>query len=401
MKKSIILGITSGIAAYKSLELITALRQAGLNVFVIMTHQATRMISILDFEKASGHKVFIELFEKGFNYKNILKSRIVDHIQLADQASLMVIAPATANIIAKLACGLADDFLTTTALAMTCPIIICPSMNVHMWNNPLVQANITKLKLAGYQIVKPDKGMLACGYEGVGRLAEIGMIKNEVLNTLKHSQSLTGRKIIVTAGGTMEKIDDVRYITNRSSGKMGLAIAEECYRQGATVLLLQSKTAVKTNYPIQAFEFSSAKELLVLVKKHVKNYDLFYHVAAVSDFSVANQIIGKLSSKKKIIITLKPQVKILDLIKKLNPKIKLIAFKAEATSNKEKLIQTALAKLKAVNAEVIVANDVSKEEIGFESDKNEVYIVFPDGSSKFIPLNFKSEVAQSIVETVS
>ena len=184
MKKNILIGVTSGIAAYKVLELISLLKNEDYEVFVIMTKSATEMIDIGDFEKTSGNKVFVNLFEKNFDYREVLKKRKVEHIELADKTDVMVIAPATANIIGKLAHGMADDFLTTTTLAMTAPIIICPSMNVNMWGNPLVQENLVKLKSVGYQIIEPTRGMLACGYEGVGRLEEVKIIKNEVLKQI-------------------------------------------------------------------------------------------------------------------------------------------------------------------------------------------------------------------------
>lgn len=396
--KTVVLGITSGIAAYKSLDLVNELRKEGVDVFIIMTASAAKMVSPAGFKKASGHKVSVDLFEKGFDAKRILRSRIVDHIQLADSADVMVISPATANVIAKLAHGFADDFLTTTALAVTAPIIICPSMNVNMWNNPIVQENIARLRKRKFHIVEPESGMLACGYEGVGRLPETQTIKNEVLSQLNYTNSLKGKKIIITTGGTMENIDGVRFITNRSSGKMGVAIAEECYLRGANTLLLRAKNSVKPRYAVKEELFTSSEELFALVKKHTKDYAYFYHAAAVSDFSVENNYKGKLSAKQPHTLALKPQIKILDQIKKLNPKIFLVAFKAEYTSNKEKIIQAALSRLNESSANIIVANDVSREDRGFEVDQNEVYIVFPDGSTKHLPLSSKREIAKNIVE---
>jgi phosphopantothenoylcysteine decarboxylase/phosphopantothenate--cysteine ligase len=397
--KTVVLGVAGGIAAYKCLDLIKELRKESVDVLVIMTANAAKMIPPVTFEKASGHKVSIELFEKGFDYKEVLKFRKVEHIELADKADVMVIAPATANVIAKLAHGLADDFLTTTTLAVTAPIIICPSMNVNMWNNPVTQDNIAKLKKREFEIVDPDSGMLACGYEGVGKLADIQAIKNEILNKLTYVNSLKGKKIIVTAGGTMEKIDDVRYITNKASGKMGVAIAEECKLRGADVLLLRAKNSVKPRYLMKEELFTSAEDLLRLVKKYAKSYAVFYHTAAVSDFTVENNFKGKLSSKQTLTIALKPQIKILDQIKKLNPKICLIAFKAEYTSDGKKLVQMALQRLQESRADAIVANDVSNGR-GFEVDQNEVHIVLPDGSTKHLPLASKKEIAKKIVDYI-
>ncbi|MBI4008668.1 bifunctional phosphopantothenoylcysteine decarboxylase/phosphopantothenate--cysteine ligase CoaBC, partial [Candidatus Roizmanbacteria bacterium] len=289
MKQTVVIGITSGIAAYKSLGLIKLLKHEGLDVAVIMTNSATKMIPLHKVEKVSGNKVFVELFEKNFNYKNILKSRKVDHIDIADKADIMVIVPATANIIAKLAHGIADDFLTTTALAVTAPILLSPSMNINMWNNPIIQENIMKLQEKGFQIIEPAEGMLACGYEGKGRLPDIQTIKDEIQRNLQYIDSLKGKKIIVTAGATIEKIDDVRYITNRSSGKMGIRIAEECYLRGAKVLLLRAKHSIKPRYLIEEEIFDSADDLAKLIEKHIRQYEVFFHVAAVSDFSVKKQ----------------------------------------------------------------------------------------------------------------
>src|SRR3989338_2246341 len=224
----------------------------------------------------------------------------------------MVIAPATANIIGKLAHGIADDYLTTTALAVTAPIIICPSMNVNMWSNPLVQENLTKLKSVGYQVIEPKQGMLACGYEGAGRLEDVKIIKSEVLKQINRTNSLKGKKIIITAGGTMEKIDEVRFITNRSSGKMGVALAEECYLRGANVLLLRAKNSIYPRYLIKEKIFNTAEELLQLIKVNIGGVDLFFQTAAISDFKVDRSFKGKLSSDQSINLKLIPQIKIVD-----------------------------------------------------------------------------------------
>lgn len=398
MNKTVILGITGGIAAYKSLDLIRQLRKEGIDVFVIMTKNAARMIPAASFEKASGHKVFIELFEKGFNYKNLLKSRSINHIDLAKKADCLVIAPATANTIAKLAHGQADDFLTTVFLATTAPVIICPSMNTNMWNNPAVSENIEILRKRGYQIIDPDSGELACGDKGAGRLAEITKIKKEILRRLTIASSLKNKKVIVTAGGTIEKIDDVRYITNRSSGKMGISIAEECYLRGAEVLLLRSKSAIKSRFAINEKIFTTADDLFELIKHKIKNYNVFYHTAAVSDFEIENPVKGKISSKEGLTIKLKPRQKILDQIKKLNPGITLIAFKAEYGLKEKEMIDKAFNRLKESNADLIIANDVSRVGIGFESDFNEVFIIQRDGKVIKIPYSSKNSIAKTIVD---
>lgn len=398
---NILIGVAGGIAAYKVLDLIKLLKKEGCNIFVIMTKGATEMISFLDFEKASGNKVYINLFEKDFDYREVLKKRKVEHIELADKTDVMVIAPATANVIAKLAHGIADDFLTTTALAVTSPIIICPSMNVNMWRNQLVQENINKLKSVGYQVIEPTAGLLACGYEGVGKLESVKVIKDEVLRQIQRSNSLKSKKVIITAGGTSEKIDEVRSITNRSSGKMGVALAEECYLRGADVLLLRAKNSVKPRYLIKERIFETAEELLYLIKVNIKDTDLFFQVAAVSDFKVDRLVKGKLSSDSSINLKLIPQIKIIDQIKKLSPKIKLIAFKAEYGLTEKELIEEGIKKLKDSKADFVIANDISRSDRGFESDNNEVFIISKDKSVKKILLTSKREVSKQIVDCIN
>jgi len=398
MKKNILIGVTSGIAAYKVLDLIKLLKNEGHEVFVIMTKGATEMISPQNFEKASGNKVYVNLFEKNFDYREILERRKVEHIDLADKTDIMVIAPATANIIGKLAHGIADDFLTTTALAVTSPIIICPSMNVNMWGNPIVQENLNKLKSIGYQIIEPTAGMLACGYEGMGRLENVEIINKEINKLLERTESLKGKKVIVTAGGTIEKVDEVRYIANRSSGKMGVAISEECYLRGADVLLLRAKNSITPRYLIKEKIFETSKDLMNLIKENIKNTDFFYQVAAVSDYKVKQKFEGKLSSKKSITLKLIPQIKIIDQIKKLSSKTTLIAFKAEYGLSEKLLIKEGQRKLKESKADFVIANDVSRKDRGFESDNNEIYIISANGSVKKIPLASKREVAKQIVD---
>jgi len=401
MKKNILIGVTGGIAAYKVIDLVKLLTKEGNNVFVIMTKGAVEMISKDDFEKASGNKVMINLFEKNFDYKQVLKNKKVEHIQLADKCDVLVIAPATANVIGKLANGIADDFLTTITLAITAPIIICPSMNVNMWGNPIVQENLKKLRSAGYQIIEPTSGMLACGYEGVGRLEDVEIIKNEIIKQLNRTDSLKEKKIIITAGGTVEKIDEVRSITNRSSGKMGVAIAEECYLRGGDVLLLRAKNSVAPRYLIKEKIFNTVDELMDLIKGNITDTDIFFQTAAVSDYKVDRSFNGKISSKKSLDLKLVSQVKIVDQIKKMSPKTFLIAFKAEYNLQEKELIKKAQGKMKESKADVVIANDISRSDRGFESDNNEVYIISKNKKVNKIALTSKREIAKQIVTFVS
>ncbi|QQG40831.1 MAG: bifunctional phosphopantothenoylcysteine decarboxylase/phosphopantothenate--cysteine ligase CoaBC [Candidatus Levyibacteriota bacterium] len=385
-RKTVVVGITSGIAAYKMLDLITLLKKDA-NVIVVMTKSAAKMISPKDFEKVSGNKVYIDLFEKDFDYKKVLKSREVDHIRIADMADLVVVAPATANVIAKIAHGLADDFLTTMLLATQAPIMVFPSMNVHMWGNPIVQENIAKIKSRGFIITDPDSGDLACGYHGKGRLPEPTEIYREVSKILQKTTRLAGKKIIVTAGGTTEPIDGVRYITNHASGKMGVAIAESCFLQGAKVLLVRSKTSVLTRYDIPQITFETAGELEKILQKEVKNYGTLFQTAAVSDFKIDNSAVGKISSNKEVILKLTPRKKIIDQVKIWNPDITLVGFKAMWGQEK----------LRESSADAVVVNDVSKPDRGFGVDTNEVTIIKKGLEKKHISLRSKQEVAEEIV----
>ncbi len=397
--KTVVIGITGGIAAFKIKELIISLRKLGITVFVIMTENAARMISPQEFEEASGHKVYIDLFPKDFDFKKVLNKRKVDHIQLADKADLFLVAPATANIIAKMAHGIANDFLTTTFLATKAPTLIFPSMNVNMWHNSITQNNVHKLRLQGCQVINPDSGALACGYKGEGRLGSLVKIQEELLQILKRNESLKGKTVLVTVGGTREKIDDVRFITNKSSGKMGVAIAENCYLRDGKVILLSSKTSVMPVLPIEQHLFETADELAELVKKYSPDSDICFHVAAVADFiPIAKQ--GKIPSEKSATIELKKREKIYEVIKKANPKIKLIAFKAEWQKTDKELLLVAKEKLKNSPIDILIVNDIGKPNQGFNVDMNEAIVVLNNARYRKFPLKSKREIANEIVEYI-
>jgi phosphopantothenoylcysteine decarboxylase/phosphopantothenate--cysteine ligase len=394
---TLLLGISSGIAAFKMLDLIQLLQKQNVDVHVVMTKSAAHMVDQKEVEEISTHKVWTDLYEKNFDYKKVLETRKVDHIEVADSADLMVIAPATANTIAKLANGIADDFLTTTALAVACPIILFPSMNVHMWHHPSVQANLQKLRSYGYVVIDPDSGPLACGYEGKGRLPDVHAVLEVILEALHKKTLLQGKKVVVTFGGTQERIDQVRYITNRSSGKMGAAIADACFLAGAQVIVLRAKTAVQSRFSHKEEIFETADDLEQLVKKHSPETDILFHVAAVSDFKVETSLVAKIPSDKAIHLDLAPRLKIVHQIKKWNPDIKLIAFKAEAGISETELIQKAQNKIREEDADVIVANDVGKNDRGFQSEENEVIVIKKDASQHKIHLAPKTEIAQQLI----
>lgn len=400
MKQTVVIGITSGIAAYKIVDLIKILKEKNILVKVIMTRTAVDMFGYKMFEDATSEKVYKDLITEGFNYKDVLEKREVEHIQIADSASLFVIAPATANIIAKIANGIADDFLTTTLLATTVPVIVCPSMNVHMWKNPIVQENLEKLRSMGCFIMEPDSGELACGYKGVGRLTDPINIAEEIFQLLEDREKLKGKKIIITAGGTSEPIDAVRTITNRASGKMGVAIADACLMQGAQVLLLRAKTSVIPKYDIKSEVFETAQDLEELIKENAQNYDAIFHTAAVSDFIPEKFTDNKLDSGKSFILKFKSAPKILHKIKSWNPKIKLIGFKAVYKLSEKELIQTGIEKLKTSKSDFIIVNDVGRDGVGFSVDTNEVYIISPKGFFAKIDKAPKREVALKILEYI-
>jgi len=364
-----------------------------------MTVSASHIVPSQTLRRASGNAVYTELFPKNFSYKTILKKRVVNHIALAHSASLFVIVPATANIMAKLAHGIADDFLTTTALAVRCPVLICPSMNTDMWFHPATQNNILKLKKLGYSILEPDDGVLACGDEGKGRLPPMDYIEKEILKLVETTNDLNGKTVIITAGGTSEKIDDVRYITNKSSGKMGIAIAENCMLRGANVMLLRATTSVMPRYTISGESFSTADQLEMLLKKYLPHADICIHAAAVSDFSLKKPFTGKTSSIKPLPLELTPRTKILDTIKHINPNVFLVAFKAEWNVTRKELIRLSQTRLQKSCADMIVANDVGRKKRGFLSDTNEVFII-DHAKVTHIPLNSKHNIAQRLVDEI-
>jgi phosphopantothenoylcysteine decarboxylase/phosphopantothenate--cysteine ligase len=400
MKPTILLGITGGIAVVKIPELIDSLQTQGYTIEVIMTSSATQMISVPEIESRIGRKVHTQLFENTIDTKQILKERKVEHIALADRIDLFVIVPASANTIAKLAHGLSDDYLTTTALAVSCPIFVCPSMNVHMWTNPATQQNIATLHKLGYHLLGPDAGMLACGYKGEGRLIDIKTLTKTIASSLSLTKPLHGKKVLVTAGGTIEPIDDVRVITNKSSGKMGIALAEAAFLAGADVLLLRSTTAVSSRMGIQEHTFDTAESLEILMKTHCPDMDICIHTAAVSDFQVKNKKPGKTSSDRPLALELEPRKKILESIKQYNPNIFLVAFKAESHVTQKELVSLARQRLKKANADLIIANDIGKKGIGFQSDENEVIVIKPNGAVTHIPKARKSRIAEEIIRHI-
>jgi phosphopantothenoylcysteine decarboxylase/phosphopantothenate--cysteine ligase len=385
---NIVLGVSGGIAAYKAPELVRRLRDAGGDVRVILTPNAARFVSPLALAAVSEHGVIVEQWgdpERGG----------VDHIELARWADLLLIAPATANILAKLAVGIADDALTTYAVAHRGAVMVAPAMNTFMLAHATVQANVATLRARGVEIIEPDSGLLACGEEGAGRLPDVPVIVERVRAQFA-TRDLEGKSVLVTAGPTREPIDPVRYISNRSSGKMGYALAEAARRRGARVTLVSGPTAL-AEPPVHVVRVTTAAEMrdAVLAAPH----DIVIKAAAVADFApvdVAAQKIKKQPNVNELTISLRKTPDILGELASLSPRPFIVAFAAETNAVEE----NAREKLARKGADLIVANDVADASIGFDSDENEVLVIAKDGTTTRLARAAKSVIANRILDLV-
>ncbi|MEK3884415.1 bifunctional phosphopantothenoylcysteine decarboxylase/phosphopantothenate--cysteine ligase CoaBC [Paenibacillus sp. PL2-23] len=389
--KRMILGITGGIAAYKGAALCSKLTQAGADVHVMMTASAAQFITPLTLQTLSRNPVLIDTFDER-------DPAVVTHIHQADHADLIVVAPATANSIAKLANGLADDMLSTTLLAATCPILIAPAMNVHMYEHPAVVSNIEKLAARGAMFVEPGTGQLACGYVAKGRLAEPEDIVRSIETWFAGSGRLRGKRVLVTAGGTMERLDPVRYLTNDSSGKMGFAIAEAAQRMGADVTLVAGRSTETPPAGVQVVRVASAADMLEAVVEAFPGTDVVIKAAAVADYRPA--IVHKQKVKKsgeKLVLELERTTDILATLGERKEHQLLVGFAAET----EQVAHYAMDKLKRKNCDLIVANDVSKEGVGFNGDTNAVDVYGPEGLEASFPLLSKREVASRLMALIA
>jgi phosphopantothenoylcysteine decarboxylase / phosphopantothenate---cysteine ligase len=387
--KEIVVGITGGIAAYKTAELVRAFTKKGANVHVVMTKNAMEFVTPLTFQTLSGNPVAHNMFE-------LFTGSKIGHIALSDIADQVVIVPATANIIGKIANGIADDFLTTMMMATTVPVLFVPSMNTKMWESAAVQANIEKLEGNGFQFMEPGSGDLACGTQGKGRLPTIEEII-EKMEDIFTKKDLVDERILVTAGPTMEYIDPVRCITNRSSGKMGYAIAKIARRRGAEVTLITGKTYLPPPRTDMRFiEVTTALEMHNAVLEHYKRATIIIKAAAVADFKCKAESCQKIKKKGDACMTLELE-KNPDILAELGS-VKgdriLVGFAAET----ENILEHAKDKLKRKNLDLIVANDVSKEGIGFGSEMNEVAIIDKSGNVRQVPMLAKDEVAHIILD---
>lgn len=382
--KNILIGITGGIAAYKICTLIRLYRKAGANVRVVLTPNALNFVTKLTLQTLSNNEVYVDNFEID-EYKP-------EHIALTE-ADIFVIAPASANTIGKIANGICDNLLLSTACAFSKPILIAPAMNENMWNNPFVQENMSKLKKHGYHIVEPETGFLACGTNGVGRMKEPEEIFDRTVEIFSENKKLKGKKILITAGGTREKIDPVRYITNASSGKMGLALADNAYRMGADVTLIST---FKADKPYKNIVTETALEMEKAVKENLSGQDCVIMAAAVSDYRVENCAENKIKKQGGVLeLKLVENPDILKSICKTPNKI-ICGFCAES----ENLLENAKAKIQKKGCDFLIANDISRKDIGFNTDENEVYIIDKSLNIKHIEKDTKENIAQRILEEI-
>jgi phosphopantothenoylcysteine decarboxylase/phosphopantothenate--cysteine ligase len=396
----IALGVSGGIAAYKSAEICRLLQDRGLRVQVIMTRAAQEFIRPLTFAALSGEKVITDLFGAEADSANIESA--IEHIAVAQSIDALLVAPATADLLAKFAHGQADDFLTTLFLATTAPVVVAPAMNVNMWDNAATQSNIQKLKERGVRVVEPDAGYLACGMMGPGRLATNESIVGAVLEAVGARQDLSGESFLITAGPTREKIDPVRYLGNRSSGRMGYALAEVALRRGARVTLVSGPTALKPPTSAEVVAVESSEEMRQAVLARAAQATAIIKAAAVSDFRVKSLAAQKLKRNSGMTLELEPTADILaELAERrrasgnASPLQMLIGFAAET----ENVLENARKKLQQKGVDAIVVNDVSRSGIGFDSERNAVTILTQDEVIE-VPESSKWEVAHRVLDVV-
>ena len=389
--KTVVIGVSGGIAVYKTLDVISRLRKLGVNVNVIMTKSATEFVTPLSFQSLSQNYVVCDMFEDP-------KTWDVEHISLAKRADVFLIAPATANVIGKIANGIADDMLTTTVMATKAKVLIAPAMNTNMYENPILQRNINTLKELGYNFVEPESGRLACGDTGKGKLASPETIVDEVVKLLSKGQDLKGKSIIVTAGPTVESIDPMRYITNRSTGKMGYSIAKEAIERGADVTLITGPTNLTPPQNLKKLvKIESAKDMYEAVLENLDENDVVIKSAAVADYKPKNYSNKKIKkSDDDLVIELDRNKDIAQEIGKIKNNKILVGFAAETND----LIENAILKIKKKNLDFIVANDLTKEGAGFGVDTNIVKIIDKEGNITEYPKMKKEEVANIILDKI-
>lgn len=388
------LGVTGGIAGYKAAELLRVLQERGLDVQVVMTAGARNFITPLTFASLSGNKVITDMFGERSKEPNVESA--IEHIAVAQGIDVLVIAPATANVIAKMAHGAADDFLTTLCLATKAPIIVAPAMNVNMWENAATQQNLQTLRARGIKVLEPDEGYLACGMTGAGRLASVESIAHAVFQVLQLRVDLLNEVVLTSAGPTEEPIDPVRYITNRSSGKMGYALAEASRRRGAAVTLVSGPTRLTAPAGVTVESVRTTGEMSQAMLRCLDRATIILMAAAVVDFAPAKAELSKIKKRESsLTLELKPTHDILsEISSRKKPHQIIVGFAAET----DHLVENAAAKVREKHLDMIAANDVTQEGAGFDSDTNIVTLIFPDGQVKPLEKMSKLDVANVILD---
>lgn len=388
-KPCVVLGVTGGIAVYKACELLRLLQKRGIDVFVVMTQNACRFVAPLTFETLSGHPVAVDTFDRPQTWE-------VEHIALAKRADLFLIAPATANIMGKMACGIADDMLSTTVMATRAPVLVAPAMNTGMWENAAVQQNVKTLRARGVEIVAPVSGHLACGDSGAGKLEDVAVIAKRACELLFAKKDMEGLRVMVTAGPSREALDPVRYISNRSSGKMGYAIAQAAQKRGAEVTLLSGPVAIEAPQGVKLVPFTTTQELLDRASELAQEQDLLIQAAAPADYrakEIAPQKIKKQGGEPMTFTLVENPDVAATLGKAKRSGQVFVGFAAETND----VLAHARDKLARKNLDMIVANDVTRPGAGFDVDTNIVTLITKDGQEA-LPMMSKAEVAQRILD---
>lgn len=388
--KNIVLGVTGGIAAYKTCELVRSLVKENAAVQVVMTTNASRFVTPLTLQTLSNRKVATDMFD-------LTTESEIGHIKIADEADIIVIAPATASFIGKIASGIADSLPATVILASKAPVILCPAMNVNMYSNGLVQENIKKLKDHGFQIMEPEEGNLACGWEGKGRLPDIELIKLIIKKTLT-KQDFHGKKILVTAGPTREKIDPARFISNPSTGKMGYEIARAGWIRGAEVTLISGISQLPPPHGVKLITTENSKDMFEKTEHYFKEADILIKSAAVSDYTPKKNSSQKIKkSDNSLTLQLKRTKDILKSVAKNKNGQIVVGFAAET----ENLVENAIKKIQEKKLDLVVANEIGKENAGFGSDTNIAYLIDKNGKTEELPLMTKEELSHRILDKVA
>lgn len=388
--KSIIIGVSGGIAAYKTAYLVSALSKTEADVNVIMTENACEFISPLVFETLTGNKCYVDTFDRNFKFD-------VEHISLAKKADIFMIAPATANVIAKIANGIADDMLTTTFLASKCKKIVSPAMNTAMFENQITQDNIAKLKKYGIGVVEPQNGLLACGDTGAGKMPEPDFLFDVIEREIAREKDMLGKKVLVTAGATMESLDPVRFLTNHSSGKMGFAIAKEAMLRGAEVTVVKANTTAEIPNFVKIVEVSSAKDMFDAVTALSYQQDIIVKAAAVADYTPESYVDSKIKKKDGDLSI--PLKRTMDILKYLGENKKEGQFLCGFSMETDNMLENSKAKLSKKNADMIVANNLKDAGSGFKTDTNAVTLITRNGH-RSLELKSKAEVAKEIFDEI-